>query len=701
MKKTFLHCLGIIGLLLMSISANGANYARVTISKSSVSTGDGKIYISTANAKPLEPNTQATSSKADRDYQEKTFYFWADAETGSRFVGWADANNKQDVIANSDVQPYTENFNAAGGAGTSDKYADYNRYAVFFLNTYTIAFDKNAEDATGTTESVNATYSIDATLTANGFEREGWNFDGWNTQADGLGTTYGDGAIVKNLTAEHEATVTLYAQWSQSAVDPNFVQNIATFNLNKVYNNVVESSNKESVLTLSVANESEAGVAEFLTGNVLYVYKTGTFDIVANQPEVAGKFNAVVDKVVATCTVTTATWEWTPETPDAGNYYLLNSQYENQDNFLKAVSVITTAPAEATLFTFAVNGQNVTITYDDGKYVSQANGNQNWGTGTGTWKVVAANPVDDRGEGWKITSNVDNNRHIAIANTGTNKGNVEYIRQNWGNYFYVWNYISAAQMDAYLAYTQLSEYVSTRVVSDELKNEAVATLSANGFDSEYDYATRLANLQAVIDEYDASVESLTLVPLNNDENDYYATFSSEYAVEFAEDVTIYTVSVSEDTMSLNEVTGKKVPANTGVLIKKTASEIATYYIITSAEELTTPNFLHPGAETVEAEEGHTYYSLAYADFELKTDLGFYWVEYTDESHTAFYSEVGTAYLDIQSATAPARFLLGRRVPTEIVNLNSTVNVAKKVLRNGQVFIVRDGKLYDLRGMVIE
>lgn len=33
--------------------------------------------------------------------------------------------------------------------------------------------------------------------------------------------------------------------------------------------------------------------------------------------------------------------------------------------------------------------------------------------------------------------------------------------------------------------------------------------------------------------------------------------------------------------------------------------------------------------------------------------------------------------------------------------NASLREAKKVLRNGQVFIVRDGKLYDLRGMVIE
>lgn len=40
-------------------------------------------------------------------------------------------------------------------------------------------------------------------------------FRGWNTKADGSGTSYSPGRKVKNLTTENGETVTLYAQWSE------------------------------------------------------------------------------------------------------------------------------------------------------------------------------------------------------------------------------------------------------------------------------------------------------------------------------------------------------------------------------------------------------------------------------------------------------------------------------------------------------
>ena len=80
---------------------------------------------------------------------------------------------------------------------------------------YIIAFDKNADDATGTMTSLDAVYDADATLAACAFSRKGYTFAGWNTKADGTGNAYADAATVKNLTIENGATVTLYAQWKQ------------------------------------------------------------------------------------------------------------------------------------------------------------------------------------------------------------------------------------------------------------------------------------------------------------------------------------------------------------------------------------------------------------------------------------------------------------------------------------------------------
>lgn len=77
-------------------------------------------------------------------------------------------------------------------------------------NTYTISFDGNGADA-GSTASVSGTYLTDVTLTTNGFTRTDYTFTGWNTKADGSGSTsYADGATFR---IAQPTNTTLYAQW--------------------------------------------------------------------------------------------------------------------------------------------------------------------------------------------------------------------------------------------------------------------------------------------------------------------------------------------------------------------------------------------------------------------------------------------------------------------------------------------------------
>ena len=85
-------------------------------------------------------------------------------------------------------------------------------FATAILNTYTITY--NANGGEGVTDSSVHTYDIRHTLTANAFSRKGWTYVGWNTKADGSGTQYADQDTVLNLTAENDAVIVLYAQWS-------------------------------------------------------------------------------------------------------------------------------------------------------------------------------------------------------------------------------------------------------------------------------------------------------------------------------------------------------------------------------------------------------------------------------------------------------------------------------------------------------
>ena len=85
-------------------------------------------------------------------------------------------------------------------------------YPEWIANTYTVKYNGNGENS-GTTPSSSHTYDTVKNLTANGYVKNGYQFVGWNTQANGSGTSYSDKQSVKNLTATNGGTVTLYAQW--------------------------------------------------------------------------------------------------------------------------------------------------------------------------------------------------------------------------------------------------------------------------------------------------------------------------------------------------------------------------------------------------------------------------------------------------------------------------------------------------------
>ena len=80
--------------------------------------------------------------------------------------------------------------------------------------TLTINFDGNGSTG-GSTASQQIAAGNTASLNANGFTRTEYVFTGWNTAADGSGTSYADGADYTVTPATGDATVTLYAQWEE------------------------------------------------------------------------------------------------------------------------------------------------------------------------------------------------------------------------------------------------------------------------------------------------------------------------------------------------------------------------------------------------------------------------------------------------------------------------------------------------------
>ena len=79
--------------------------------------------------------------------------------------------------------------------------------------TLTINFDGNGSTG-GSTASQQIAAGNTAPLNTNGFTRTGHVFTGWNTAADGSGTSYADGADYTVTPATGDTAITLYAQWA-------------------------------------------------------------------------------------------------------------------------------------------------------------------------------------------------------------------------------------------------------------------------------------------------------------------------------------------------------------------------------------------------------------------------------------------------------------------------------------------------------
>ena len=89
---------------------------------------------------------------------------------------------------------------------------------------YTVAFDKNG--GFGYDHEQTKLVGTPLALDANGYTRTGYTFGGWNTQADGAGDDYADGAVLStDLSASAGDTVYLYAQWKANEYWAQFVGN--------------------------------------------------------------------------------------------------------------------------------------------------------------------------------------------------------------------------------------------------------------------------------------------------------------------------------------------------------------------------------------------------------------------------------------------------------------------------------------------
>ena len=85
--------------------------------------------------------------------------------------------------------------------------------AQWTANTYTVNFYSNGADGGEAMDPMTCTYDVPTNLTQCAFNYTGYAFVGWTNS---VGDVFADGALVSNLTATANGTVTLYAQWGDA-----------------------------------------------------------------------------------------------------------------------------------------------------------------------------------------------------------------------------------------------------------------------------------------------------------------------------------------------------------------------------------------------------------------------------------------------------------------------------------------------------
>ena len=166
------------------------------------------IFTGSAITIYIDGTQRGTASCGTISYNATNSLFLGDEATGTQtgvqgipFTGalanFRIANNSTKVDSNNTFQSPAQNLTLV---------------AEWRVNTYTVAY--NANGGSGSMSSVTHTYDAAKALTTNAFTRTGHNFTGWNTAANGSGTSYTNGQSVTNLSSTQGATVTLYAQWT-------------------------------------------------------------------------------------------------------------------------------------------------------------------------------------------------------------------------------------------------------------------------------------------------------------------------------------------------------------------------------------------------------------------------------------------------------------------------------------------------------
>ena len=206
----------------------------------------------------FDKNNGEEAEVVEYDYSATISAIDSPEKEGYVFVGWYDQTDK------------LFNFDNA-----SMPASDLVLTAKYEAGTYGIEYKRNNPNASGNVATTVATYDQNATIASNEFTLDGYTFIGWNTAADGTGTSYTEGQEVKNLVSS--GNYTLYAIWQANTYTVTFNANGAEGSME----NQTFTYDETKSLTANAFNKvgyTFMGWAETATGTIVY----GNEDTVTN-----------------------------------------------------------------------------------------------------------------------------------------------------------------------------------------------------------------------------------------------------------------------------------------------------------------------------------------------------------------------------------------------------------------------------------
>ena len=144
-----------------------------------------------------------------------TLYFYKDGvKDDSKTKTYSVKNGSSFNAADHAADSTFDNCHYVSVDRTSWKVPDEGTYASVYYETneLNVMYEGNGNTG-GSTDGSSVKYGSTVTIAGNGFTKTGHSFNGWNTSADGTGTSYPAGSTFVSKPSAHGNTLKLFAQW--------------------------------------------------------------------------------------------------------------------------------------------------------------------------------------------------------------------------------------------------------------------------------------------------------------------------------------------------------------------------------------------------------------------------------------------------------------------------------------------------------